>query len=263
MPYKWYGHATPHEVTSSVRLTRARRKARKGITGIEAAIVMIAFVVVAAALAFVVLNMGMFTTQKAKEVIQKGLEGATSALQVDGSAAGLVDSSSQVNFIAVPIKLAPGKQAVDLGYKRTTVSILIPDSNIALENAYMGALYINGTYMTSDNPTVASAISTLGIKITSDNISNLNVLESAIAKITQNLSITHPVAFIVFIKSISPANAVLQNGEKALVVIYTPGTGLNPYESISIEVRPPAGAPLTIDRTMPATLPANSVVTLG
>jgi len=38
---------------------------RKGVVGIESAIVLIAFVIVAAALAFVVLNMGFSTTQKA------------------------------------------------------------------------------------------------------------------------------------------------------------------------------------------------------
>ncbi|MFZ0183948.1 MAG: archaellin/type IV pilin N-terminal domain-containing protein, partial [Nitrosotalea sp.] len=42
------------------------RKTRRGVIGIESAIVMIAFVIVAAALAFVVLNMGFSTTQKAK-----------------------------------------------------------------------------------------------------------------------------------------------------------------------------------------------------
>ncbi|MGH2612893.1 MAG: archaellin/type IV pilin N-terminal domain-containing protein, partial [Rhabdochlamydiaceae bacterium] len=35
-----------------------KRRTRRGVMGIEAAIVMIAFVIVAAALAFVVLNMG-------------------------------------------------------------------------------------------------------------------------------------------------------------------------------------------------------------
>jgi len=47
---------------------------KKGIVGIEAAIVLIAFVIVAAALAFVVINMGMYTTQKSKEVMQQGLK---------------------------------------------------------------------------------------------------------------------------------------------------------------------------------------------
>jgi len=64
------------------------RRSKKGIVGIEAAIVLIAFVIVAAALAFVVINMGMFTTQKSKEVMQQGLNEATTALEVDGMVLG-------------------------------------------------------------------------------------------------------------------------------------------------------------------------------
>jgi flagellin FlaB len=58
---------------------------RRGIVGIEAAIVLIAFVVVAAALAFVALNMGFYTTQRSKEVMAQGLAQASSALEIDGT----------------------------------------------------------------------------------------------------------------------------------------------------------------------------------
>jgi flagellin FlaB len=64
--------------------TRISRKL-KAIVGIESAIVLIAFVVVAAALAFVVLNMGFFTTQRSKETIGSGLAQASSALEIDGT----------------------------------------------------------------------------------------------------------------------------------------------------------------------------------
>jgi flagellin FlaB len=57
----------------------------RGIVGIEAAIVLIAFVVVATALAFVVLNMGFYTTQRSKEVMGQGLAQASSALEIDGT----------------------------------------------------------------------------------------------------------------------------------------------------------------------------------
>lgn len=232
-----------------------RRKSRKGITGIEAAIVMIAFVVVAAALAFVVLNMGMFTTQKAKEAIQTGLEGATSALQVDGSTAALVNSNSKVDLIAIPVKLAPGKQAVDLGVNRTSISVLITDENVALENAYAGALYVDGSNVKLSNATGTFTVSSL----TPNNITNLTAIKSFIS----NTNPKTPVAYVVFIKNVKP-DTVLQNGEKALIIIYLPSDyALKSYAAISIEVRPPTGAPLTIDRTMPATLPANSVITLG
>ncbi|MEM3936184.1 MAG: archaellin/type IV pilin N-terminal domain-containing protein, partial [Ignisphaera sp.] len=62
-----------------------RTRLLRGIVGIEAAIVLIAFVVVAAALAFVALNMGFYTTQRSKEVMAQGLAQASSSLEVDGT----------------------------------------------------------------------------------------------------------------------------------------------------------------------------------
>ena len=56
------------------------KRTRRGVVGIESAIVLIAFVIVAAALSFVVLNMGFSTTQKAKSTITSGLGEASSAL---------------------------------------------------------------------------------------------------------------------------------------------------------------------------------------
>lgn len=46
---------------------------------------MIAFVIVAAAFAFAVLNLGFFSTQKSREVLKAGLEEATSSVELAGS----------------------------------------------------------------------------------------------------------------------------------------------------------------------------------
>ena len=56
--------------------------AHRGVIGIESAIVLIAFVIVAAALAFVVLNMGFSTTQKAKTAIIAAVEEAGSSMEI-------------------------------------------------------------------------------------------------------------------------------------------------------------------------------------
>ena len=58
---------------------------RRGIVGIEAAIVLIAFVVIAAAFSYVIINMGFFATQKTKDVIDEGIKETTASLQLDGS----------------------------------------------------------------------------------------------------------------------------------------------------------------------------------
>jgi flagellin FlaB len=53
-------------------------------TGLEAAIVLIAFVVVAAVFSYVVLGAGFFTTQKAQEAVYKSVEQSTTNLQMIG-----------------------------------------------------------------------------------------------------------------------------------------------------------------------------------
>ena len=56
----------------------------EGFTGLEAAIVLIAFVVVAAVFSYVVLGAGFFTTQKAQQTVHTGVSQATSAVEPSG-----------------------------------------------------------------------------------------------------------------------------------------------------------------------------------
>ena len=51
----------------------ALRLNERGITGLETAIVLIAFVVVSSVFAFAALSTGLFSSDKAKETIQAGL----------------------------------------------------------------------------------------------------------------------------------------------------------------------------------------------
>ena len=60
---------------------------QRGITGLETAIVLIAFVVVSSVFAFAALSTGLFSSDKAKETIQAGLADA----QDDVAAADLAD----------------------------------------------------------------------------------------------------------------------------------------------------------------------------
>jgi flagellin FlaB len=59
-------------------------KHEKGITGLETAIILIAFVVVAAVFAYTALSAGLFSTQKAQEAIYAGLQEARSTLELRG-----------------------------------------------------------------------------------------------------------------------------------------------------------------------------------
>jgi flagellin FlaB len=83
-------------------------------TGLEAAIVLIAFVVVAAVFSYVILGAGFYTTQKAQETVYKGVEQATTNVQLIGNVYGLCNSSDEINMIKFSLNLAPGSPAVDL-----------------------------------------------------------------------------------------------------------------------------------------------------
>ncbi|PKL70533.1 MAG: flagellin [Methanomicrobiales archaeon HGW-Methanomicrobiales-1] len=95
----------------------------EGFTGLEAAIVLIAFVVVAAVFSYVVLGAGFFTTQKAQESVHTGVQQATSALEPSGpvtvraATGGL--TADNVSFY---LQLAAGGAPVDMGTISYTVS---------------------------------------------------------------------------------------------------------------------------------------------
>ena len=94
-----------------------------GFTGLEAAIVLIAFVVVAAVFSYVVLGAGFFTTQKAQETIYKGVEQSTANIQLIGNVYGLSNNTTQgISEIRFSIGLAPGAPAVDLSKFRIVFS---------------------------------------------------------------------------------------------------------------------------------------------
>jgi len=87
----------------------------EGFTGLEAAIVLIAFVVVAAVFSYVVLGAGFFTTQKAQETVYKGVEQSTTNLQMIGNVYGLASvPATGIDQLRFSIGLAPGAPSINL-----------------------------------------------------------------------------------------------------------------------------------------------------
>jgi flagellin FlaB len=58
---------------------------QRGITGLETAIILIAFVVVASVFAFTVLLTGIFASERSKETVYAGLEEVKSSLEPRGA----------------------------------------------------------------------------------------------------------------------------------------------------------------------------------
>jgi len=90
----------------------------EAFTGLEAAIVLIAFVVVAAVFSYVVLGAGFFTTQKAQQVVYSGVQQASSNLivigEVYGDAEGTISSPPRIHALVFSIGLAAGGSSIDL-----------------------------------------------------------------------------------------------------------------------------------------------------
>ena len=67
------------------KLFRSLGRDQRGITGLETAIVLIAFVVVSSVFAFAALSTGLFTTDKAKSTIHAGLAETQGTMELKGS----------------------------------------------------------------------------------------------------------------------------------------------------------------------------------
>jgi len=223
----------------------ARRlfKNRRAVVGIEAAIVLIAFIIVAAALSYVVVNMGLFITQKTKDTMQEGVDESQSALQLDGIIVGKTNGQRQVEWIILPVKLSVGKAALDLKKEALVVSVYLP--NATLLNIYNG-VYLNATRADADCDIMIANLS---------RIYRMNETDMAMAVIYNGNN-----------------NTVLESTEKAFLIIHLNSTvagfpgmrhTLVDYETVTIEVRGARGAVLTVVFTVPGGLLENSYVRLG
>jgi len=90
------------------------RTNENAFTGLEAAIVLIAFVVVAAVFSYVVLGAGFFTTQKSQEVVHTGVQQASSTLEIAGNVYGTAaTANTDIDTVNFSVALAPGGTAID------------------------------------------------------------------------------------------------------------------------------------------------------
>ena len=97
------------------RTRKSLRRDKRGFTGLEAAIVLTAFIVVAAVFSYVVLNAGFFTTQKSKEVIHTGVEQATSSAELTGDVTGYGNTTTnKLTGVRFYLELTAGERPLDL-----------------------------------------------------------------------------------------------------------------------------------------------------
>jgi flagellin FlaB len=196
-------------------LLKKVQRNQKGITGIETAIILIAFVIVASVFAYVVLSAGLFSTQKAKEAIHAGLDEAKSTIEVKGNIYGRM-TSGVLTEVFFTVATTTGGDMID--FTDTTPDATGNTSNkviISYSDQYLFIPSLNWT-MTKLNTG------------DDDNLLDKNelfLIDVDLSEITDNTS-------------------------------QLPG----PYHTFSLEVKPPIGAVLVLERTVPARV--DSIVNL-
>lgn len=197
----------------------------KGFTGLEAAIVLIAFVVVAAVFSYVMLSAGFFTTQKSQEVVHTGVTQASSSVAPSGDMIVGGAAGSTAGTVTLYITSTAGGTAVDI----TKTVITYTDNDNLVTKGYAAANANGWTY--------------LGV-INSDGVGGAAVAPAA-------------------------ADNLIESGEKYRIDITLAaasfGAGADPVftppginEKIKIEVKPPEGAVLVLEKAMPPALAVNN-----
>jgi flagellin FlaB len=108
-------------------LMRRVRRDERGITGLETAIILIAFVIVATVFAFVVLTTGVFSSERGKETVFAGLEKARGTMELRG---GVVVSATgsppdTVDDIVLTFGNSAGGEAIPLDPDATNNTTVI------------------------------------------------------------------------------------------------------------------------------------------
>lgn len=192
------------------RLAKTMRRDERGITGLETAIILIAFVVVASVFAYTVLSAGIFSSQKGQEAVYTGLQQARSTLEMKGQLIAQGNSTA-VGNVTFCVASALEGEAIDLTPPDDADGDGIADAG-------------------SPNVVVVS-YSSLGARID----------DLAWTKVAMGQD---------------DDDNLLERGEMFEITVDLTGVGevVGTYHTFTIEVKPPVGSVLVIERTTPASL---------
>ena len=222
-------------------------KSEKGITGLETAIILIAFVVVASVFAFTVLSTGIFASERSKETVFAGLEEAKSSIEPRGSVIaykgndGTDDTVYKVSFV---VSNAVAGEPVDL-----TPPYDIDDSNddpdiIASAEYKTVVSYIDNNQYLNDVPWT---IAWVGNSNSDSLLEEGEKAEISVWLLTRDNLETNATDT----NGVSPWSAADANGSRGML---STDTVIGTNDQFTIEMKPESGAVLTIQRTAPSRL---------
>ncbi len=224
-------------------------RGQRGITGLETAIILIAFVVVAAVFAFTVLSTGIFATERSKETVYEGLAAARSSIEPRGSVIAYranLTTTATIFKVSMIVSNATEGDPVDLTPPYTVNDTGI-DPDQALTNEYKTVISYNDDlqYLADVPWTVAW----LG------NASADNLLERG-EKAEVTVWLLHRDNAVAIASSGATTVYTTSEDTRGLYGITTAGNILTTNDRFTFEVKPPKGASLVMQRYVPPRLDA-------
>src|SRR6266566_8263726 len=115
-----------------LHLMRRFQHEEDGITGLETAIVLIAFVVVSSVFAYTILNTGMFSADRSKESITAGMMQTRSNMELKGSVTALADDPTAPTAVAsVKFYVGTTAAAEPIDFDPATLVVSYTDDKVA------------------------------------------------------------------------------------------------------------------------------------
>ena len=157
----------------------ALHRGEKGMTGLETAIILIAFVTVAAVFGYAVLSAGLFSAERGKETIYAGLNEAKSNMELSGSVVAKSDDDTNVHYILFTVKNAIAGNPIDLtendgsGNNKCVISLTTKDdylNNVKWSKAAIGDDNSNNLLETGEQFEITLNLFDLGGTALSDNL---------------------------------------------------------------------------------------------
>jgi len=222
---------------------------------VDAAILLIAFVIVAAGFAFVMVNMGFSSTQKTKTVIVSGLSSAGTGLQVSGKVMGAGHiSDAKVNVTGIPIKIASSGNPVDLDPAFTAIKF--QGAKVKYDNIYVGTINPGVPGEGIGKPPSLEVATNIALNF---GWIDLNPYIGGDVGVDDFPSKT--VAFVYWSVNENDDDVLDSTEQAVLAIVFAEEDRPKSRDKIHVELIPASGGSLTVERTIP--LFNNEVVWIG
>jgi len=124
-----------------LKLIARIHRGQRGMTGLETAIILIAFVTVASVLAYSVLSAGIFSAERGKATVYQGLASAQATMSIQGSVLGLSPNGTKLEQIQFSVALMLEDENVDMN----SVVINYFDNEVHSENVTWTSVISGGS----------------------------------------------------------------------------------------------------------------------